>query len=130
MKLQDEIFDVIVVGGGASGMMSAGVAAEHGKKVLILEKNKKLGEKLKITGGGRCNITNAEYDNHKLLSHYGKASDFLYSSFSQFDIRKTFDFFEKRGLPLVVQARNRVFPVTEKAMDVFKIMEKYLTSFL
>ena len=55
-------FDVIVVGGGASGLMAAGRAASRGKKVLLLEKNKKLGEKLKISGGGRCNITNAEFD--------------------------------------------------------------------
>ncbi|MEN9582852.1 MAG: hypothetical protein RL641_806 [Candidatus Parcubacteria bacterium] len=126
MKLQDELFDVIVVGGGASGMMAAGVAGEAGKKVLIIEKNKKLGEKLKITGGGRCNITNAEYDTHKLLKNYGEAADFLYSSFSQFGVKDTFSFFEKKGLPLVVQARNRAFPKTEKAQDVFKTLEKYL----
>jgi predicted Rossmann fold flavoprotein len=128
MKLQDELFDVIVVGGGASGMMAAGVAAEKGKKVLIIEKNKRLGEKLRITGGGRCNITNAEYDNRKLLANYGKASDFLHSSFSQFGVKETFSFFESKGLPLVVQARNRAFPKTEKASDVQRIMEKYIKS--
>jgi len=64
--------DVIVVGGGASGMMAAGRAGERGRSVLILEKNKKLGEKLKITGGGRCNITNAEFDIRVLLKNYGE----------------------------------------------------------
>lgn len=132
MKLQDELFDVIVVGGGASGMMAAGAAAEKARKdgkhakVLILEKNRRLGEKLRITGGGRCNITNAEYDIHMLLSHYGGAADFLYSPFSLFGVKETFSFFEALNLPLVVQARNRAFPRTEKASDVVRVMEKYI----
>jgi len=88
MKPITKIYDVIVIGGGASGMMAAGRAAERGKKVLLLEKNKNLGEKLKITGGGRCNITNAEEDEHILLSHYGKGKPFLYSPFSNTGCRK------------------------------------------
>lgn len=119
-------FDVIVVGGGASGMMAAGRAAELGKKVLLLEKNRELGKKLKITGGGRCNITNAEYDARMLLKNYGEAEQFLYSAFAQFGVKETFEYFEKRGLPLVVQARKRAFPHTEKAFDVFKVLEKDL----
>lgn len=111
-------FDVIVVGGGAAGMMAAGQAASLGKRVLLLEKNKRLGEKLRITGGGRCNITNEEYDIRAFLSHYGNAADFLYSPFSRFGVLNTFLFFESLGLPLVVQARNRVFPKTERAVDV------------
>ena len=125
MKTQNT-FDVIVIGGGPSGMMAAGRAAELGKSVLLIEKNPKLGEKLKITGGGRCNITNAEEDIHALLKHYGKAAPFLYSSFSQFSNLDCFPFFENLGLPLVVQARKRAFPHTEKAIDVFKAMEKYM----
>ncbi len=125
-KNSNEIFDVIVIGGGASGLMAAGRAAELGKNVLILEKNKKLGEKLRITGGGRCNITNAEDDVHVLLKHYGKAEQFLYSPFSQFGVKDTFSFFESRGLPLVVQARKRAFPHTEKAFDVYAVLEKYI----
>jgi predicted Rossmann fold flavoprotein len=119
-------YDVIVIGGGASGMMAAGRAAELGKKVLLLEKNAKLGEKLKISGGGRCNITNAEEDIHKLLKNYGEASQFLYSSFSQFGNKDSFTFFEKLNLPLVVQARKRAFPHTEKALDVFHSLENYM----
>lgn len=122
-----EHYDVIVVGGGASGMMAAGTAALRGKKVLILEKNKVLGQKLAITGGGRCNITNAEYDIRLLLKNYGEAEPFLYSSFSQFGVKETFSFFEKRGLPLVVQARKRAFPHTERASDVKNIMAAYCT---
>ena len=112
MKLHHELFDVIVVGGGASGMMAAGQAAQRGKKVLLLEKNRRLGEKLLITGGGRCNITNEEYDVPAFLSHYGDSADFLYSPFHQFGVLNTFVFFESLGILLVVQARNRVFPKT------------------
>lgn len=127
MKSKDVYFDVIVVGGGASGMMAAGAAARKGKKVLLLEKNKKLGEKLRISGGGRCNITNAEYDSRTLLKHYGEAEKFLHTPFSVFGVKQTFTFFESQGLPLVVQARNRAFPATEKAEDVCKVMEQYCT---
>lgn len=120
-------YDVIIIGGGASGMMVAGTAALRGKKVLILEKNKDMGQKLAITGGGRCNVTNAEYDTRLLLKNYGEAEPFLYSSFSQFGVKDTFSFFEKRGLPLVVQARKRAFPHTERASDVKNIMITYCT---
>jgi len=122
-----EIYDVIVIGGGASGMMAAGTAALRGKKVLLLEKNKKLGEKLSISGGGRCNITNAEEDVRVLLKNYGDAEHFLYSSFAQFGVQESFSFFEKLKLPLVVQARKRAFPHTESAPDVKNVMELYCT---
>lgn len=119
-------YDVIVIGGGAAGMMAAGHAGFLGKKVLILEKNRQLGEKLKITGGGRCNVTNAEEDMRVFLKNYKNADKFLHSPFSQFSQKDTFEFFEKRGLPLVVQARKRAFPHTEKAIDVYRVMEKYI----
>lgn len=118
------MYDVVVIGGGAAGMMAAGVAAARGKRVLLLEKNKELGEKLKISGGGRCNITNAEYNPKLFLTHYKQAEKFLYSSFTQFGVADTFTFFESRGLPLVTQARNRVFPKTERAYDVYKTLKR------
>lgn len=117
---------IIVIGGGASGMMAAAVAAAEGKKVVLLEKNNALGEKLKITGGGRCNITNNERDQRNFLENYGRAREFLFSPFAQFGVQDTFDYFESRALNLVVQARNRVFPKTEKAWDVYKTLEKEL----
>lgn len=119
-------YDVIVIGGGASGMIAAGRAAERGLKVLLLEKNKRLGEKLRITGGGRCNITNAEFDNRLLLKNYGRAEQFLYSLFAQYSVKDTFNFFETRGLPLTIEARNRAFPASHNASDVVDVLEEYL----
>ncbi|MFA6999520.1 MAG: NAD(P)/FAD-dependent oxidoreductase [Candidatus Paceibacterota bacterium] len=129
MRNKSKIWDVIVIGGGASGMFAGAVAGSRGKSVLVLDKNKNLGEKLKITGGGRCNITNNEPDIHKMLKVYGEGAPFLYSPFSIFGVKDTFSYFESRGLPLVVQARNRVFPVTEKALDVFKVLEKEMSRY-
>lgn len=122
----DNSNDIVVIGGGASGMMAAVAASGMGKKVVLLEKNRVLGEKLKITGGGRCNITNNEMDVRTFLQNYGKARDFLFSAFAQFGVKQTFDFFESKGLELVTQARNRVFPKSEKAWDVYKTLEKEL----
>ncbi|MCC7500278.1 aminoacetone oxidase family FAD-binding enzyme [Candidatus Nomurabacteria bacterium] len=119
-------YDVVVVGGGPAGMMAAGKAAALGKRVLLLEKNNRLGKKLRISGGGRCNITNAEEDERVLLRAYGKAEQFLYSIFSQFGNKDTFSFFESLNLPLVVQARKRAFPTTERAPDVVRALEQYL----
>lgn len=119
-------YDVIVVGGGASGMMAAGRGAECGKKVLLIEKNPTLGNKLKISGGGRCNVTNGEEDIRLFLERYGPAAPYLYSTFAQFSSKDTFSFFESRGLPFVVQAAKRAFPKTEKALDVFRTLETYM----
>ena len=121
-----EQYDVIVIGGGAAGMMAVGRAAELGKKVLLLEKNAKLGAKLAISGGGRCNILNAEDDEHKLLAHYGDSGKFLYSPFSQHGMQDAYRFFEAHGLPLKVEARKRAFPKSEKASDVVATLKKYM----
>jgi predicted Rossmann fold flavoprotein len=119
-------YNLIVIGGGPSGMMMAGRAAELGSRVLLLEKNKILGKKLKITGGGRCNITNAEFDVRNFLENFPESKEFLYSPFSKFSSKDTFTFFEKRGLPLVVEARKRAFPKTQLATDVVRVMEKFV----
>ena len=119
-------YDVIVIGGGPGGMMAAGRSAERGLRVLLIEKNEVLGKKLSITGGGRCNITNAEFDTRALLKHYGDAEHFLHSPFSQFGVQETFDFFTARKLPLIIEERKRAFPKTEKATDVTRIMVQYL----
>ncbi len=126
MKEYKEKVDVIVVGGGHSGMMTAGRAAERGRKVLLIEKNTRLGEKLRISGNGRCNITNAQFDTQLLSQAFGDASKFLHSLFAQFSAKDTFKFFESRGLPLVVEENNRAFPKSQKAEDVCIAMEKYM----
>src|SRR3990167_6799637 len=97
-------FDLIVIGGGAGGGRPGGWAAQRGRSVLLLEKNRKLGQKLAITGGGRCNITNAQYDRYKLLANYGLAKDFLHSAFAKFGVEDTTNFFKQRGLSLKVDA--------------------------
>jgi predicted Rossmann fold flavoprotein len=121
------IYDVIVIGGGASGMMAAGRAAECGQRVLLVEKNKELGKKLSITGGGRCNILNAEPDTRTLLANYGEAAKFLHSPFSQHGMQDSWDFFQQRGLPIVVEARQRAFPECQSAPAVTKVMRRYCT---
>ncbi len=120
-------YNVIVVGGGASGMMAAAIASARGKRVLLLEKNSRLGEKLAISGGGRCNILNAEEDEKKLLAQYGKSEQFLYSTFAKFGMKDAYTFFETNGLPLIVEGRKRAFPKTEKAKDVVRTLERALT---
>lgn len=107
-------------------MMCAGRAASLSARTLLLEKNKELGKKLSLTGGGRCNITNAEFNVRAFLENFPEAKEFLFSPFSKFSTKDTFSFFESRGLPLVIEARKRVFPNTQKATDVTRLMEKYV----
>jgi predicted Rossmann fold flavoprotein len=121
---KDEQIDVIVIGGGASGMMAAIAAAQNGAKVLILEKNKVLGNKLSITGGGRCNITNTNPDHKDFLSNYGAMSKFLHSPFSLYGVPETITFFKSIGIDIVTEARFRAFPSTHKATDVTDALKK------
>lgn len=107
-------------------MMAAGIAAESGKRVLLLEKNDVLGAKLAISGGGRCNILNAEEDERKLLSHYGEAAPFLFSAFSEFGMQESVAFFERIGVPTVVEQRKRTFPESQHAPTVVAAFEDFL----
>ncbi len=119
-------YDLIVIGGGASGMMAAGRAGERGLRVLLLEKNKQFGNKILITGNGRCNILNAIEDEHMLLEKYGSSKQFLYSIFAQFGEKDAFNFFNSRGLPLVIEEHNRVFPKSQNALDVVRFLVDYM----
>ena len=113
---------IIVVGGGASGMMAAIIAARNGNDVTLLEKNEKLGKKLFITGKGRCNITNA-CDTEELFDNVVSNKKFLYSAFYGFDNKAVMDFFEELGLRLKVERGNRVFPESDHSSDVIKALE-------
>jgi predicted Rossmann fold flavoprotein len=119
-------YDVAVIGGGPAGMMAAGRAAELGAKVVLIEKNPKLGKKLLITGGGRCNITNAELDVKKMVAKYGRKGKALFGSFSRFGVEDTIKFFEDKNLKIKVEAEKRAFPVSNKAEDVWKVLVEYM----
>ncbi len=108
---------VVVIGGGAAGMMAAISAAERGASVTLLEPNERLGKKLNITGKGRCNLTN-NTDLEGLLANVPRNGKFLYSSFSRFNAQDTMAFFEGLGVPLKTERGNRVFPVSDRACDV------------
>jgi predicted Rossmann fold flavoprotein len=107
-------------------MMAAGRSAELGNKVILLEKNSSLGVKLLITGGGRCNVTNAELDVRKFLNKYKDSDKFLFSAFSQFSVKDTLEFFNSRRMATKVEAENRVFPVSNSAQSVWDVLVEYL----
>lgn len=115
-------FDCIIVGGGAAGMMAAVTAAESGKKTALFEKNDRLGKKLRITGKGRCNVTNY-CDTDELMKNIPVNNRFMYSSFSGFTPYDVMDFFESSGVPLKVERGNRVFPVSDRAADIVSALE-------
>ncbi len=116
---------VIVIGGGAAGMMAAGAAAGAGARVILLEKNRILGKKLLITGKGRCNLTNAcEID--EVVARFDTNGKFLYSSLNAFPPIATQSFFSERGLDLVVERGQRVFPASGQAEDVVTALKAYI----
>lgn len=120
------IWDIVIIGGGPAGMMAAGRAGERGKKVLILEKNDSLGKKLLITGGGRCNVTNNKKDNRIMLAKYKGNDQYLFSAFSQWNVKDTLDFFHKNGMDTKEENEGRVFPISNSAQSVFDVLHNYL----
>ena len=117
--------NVLVIGGGAAGMMAAVSAAERGASVTLLEPNERLGKKLNITGKGRCNVTN-QAGLEELLANIPRNGKFLYSSFSHFTAQDTIAFFEDLGVPLKTERGNRVFPVSDRAFDISAALERRL----
>ncbi len=116
---------IIVIGGGAAGMMAAIQAASKGNQVVLLEKNEKLGKKVYITGKGRCNITNA-CDTEDLFKHVLRNSKFLYSAFYRFSNWQVMDFFENHGLSIKTERGERVFPQSDHSSDVIQTLQKAL----
>lgn len=116
---------IIVIGGGAAGMMAAGQAAAAGARVLLLEKMKRPGLKIGISGKGRCNLTNiAELS--IFIEHFGRNGRFLRQTFNQFFAPELINFFSNRGLVVVTERGGRVFPKSGKALDVVKVLRRWV----
>ncbi|MDO8554985.1 MAG: NAD(P)/FAD-dependent oxidoreductase [bacterium] len=126
MERAQEKFDVAVIGGGPAGMMAAGRVAEFGANVVLIEKNKSLGKKFLMSGNGRCNISNAEFNDRKFVEKLGKKGQFLLSALSVFGPEEVVDFFESRGLKTKIEKDGRIFPVSDKSQEVLNILIKYL----
>ena len=117
-------YDTVIIGGGPAGLMAACSAAQNKAKVLVLEKNEELGKKLLISGGGRCNITNANPNHREFVSKFGKKGEFLYSPFSVFGVQDTINFFNELGLKTKVEPGFRVFPESDNSADVLDVLVK------
>ncbi len=116
-------YDGIIIGGGPAGMFAAIHAAKAGQKVLLLERNDRLGKKLLITGKGRCNVTN-DCAPQEVLQNIPRNGRFLYSALAAYPPEKVKEFFESRGCPLKTERGNRVFPVSDKAMSILDCLQK------
>jgi predicted Rossmann fold flavoprotein len=118
-------FDLIVIGGGPAGMMAAGTAARRGVKVALIEKMEKLGRKLRITGKGRCNLTNSKTQ-EEILEKVRANAEFFSHSLKEFSNMDTIDFFERNGLEISIERGGRVFPASGKAWDVADCLKEWI----
>lgn len=123
---KNEKFDIAVIGGGPSGIIAAGRAGELGARVILIEKNDVLGKKLLMTGNGRCNLTQAEFNIRELVERFGENGKFLFSSISVFGTKETIDFFNKLELETKVERGGRVFPVSDDSRDVLNTLVEYI----
>ena len=119
--------DVLIIGAGAAGLMAAGTASMTGKSVIVLERNDRPARKVMITGKGRCNLTNNCNSLEELISNIPVNGRFLYSALSRFMPADTMELIEDMGVPLKTERGNRVFPVSDKAVDVVDALVSYAT---
>lgn len=115
-------YDGIIIGGGPAGMFAAITAARNGRRVLLLERNDRLGKKLLITGKGRCNVTN-NCDTQEVLQNIPRNGRFLYSAMTEYPPKRIMEFLENAGCPLKTERGNRVFPVTDKSQSVLDALQ-------
>ncbi|MCX5687506.1 MAG: NAD(P)/FAD-dependent oxidoreductase [Candidatus Omnitrophica bacterium] len=120
------MFDVIVIGAGPAGMMAAGRSSELGSKTLLLEKTDSSGKKLLLSGNSRCNITNSCENVEDFINNFSESGKFLRNAFSVFFNKELLRFFRKRGLDFKIEPSGKVFPITNKADDVLRILIKYM----
>ncbi len=120
---KNSTYDAVVIGGGAAGLLTAAEAAERGLNILLLEKNDRLGMKLRITGKGRCNVTN-NCSFREILENIPTGGKFLYSALSAFSPGDVMTYFESLGVPLKTERGNRVFPVSDRASDIVSALIK------
>lgn len=125
-QLPGQKYDLIVVGGGPAGMFAAGFAAQNGARVLLLEKNRRCGAKVLITGKGRCNVTNSEADPLRFIENFGRHGKSLLTALYAFSAQDAVDFFEQRGLKLQTERGGRVFPAKGGAVDVQKLLQRFV----
>jgi predicted Rossmann fold flavoprotein len=118
----NQVWEVVVIGGGPAGMMAAAVAARGGAQVLLLEKNSRLGKKLSITGGGRCNVTNNKPDVRTMLAQYKNEGKFLFSTFTQHGVTESIEWFRERGVSVKEENEGRLFPETESADTIVQVL--------
>src|SRR4051794_3776202 len=120
-----EPVEIAVVGAGAAGLMAAVAAAEEGRRVVLLEKNRKPGVKILMSGGTRCNITHA-CDNRGIVQAYGPPGQFLHSPLAAFGVQEAIAFFEAEGVATKVEETGKIFPVSDKATDVLDALLRRL----
>src|SRR5262249_51149691 len=117
--------DILIAGAGAAGLMAGIAAAESGRRVMVLEKNRRAGVKILMSGGTRCNITHAT-DNRGIVEAYGPPGRFLHSALANFGVEDTIDFFAREGVATKVEETGKVFPVSNRAVDVLEALLRRL----
>ncbi|MGI6172329.1 MAG: NAD(P)/FAD-dependent oxidoreductase [Christensenellales bacterium] len=120
--------NIVVIGGGASGMMAAIFAAKKGANTTLLERNEKLGKKLYITGKGRCNLTN-DCDKEQFMKNIVRNPKFLYAALAKLDNLSLMDMIENAGTPLKIERGGRVFPASDRASDITRALEKLMAQY-